>query len=247
MKEDIKKWLESNTPDYNTGVLLFAKYSRNRSLLHFLTRKGNSDATMLKLRYELGKIANGAPVAHSPNRSAPASSQSSPPSQSSQIKPVVERVHIDIAGRINPDDLPEELQVLYKKNVKEHRLMSAAHAAMAAAKNRTDRRKFGRQVRELDDAIAARWATIDAWVAGGQLPTATDKLPAATPDDRLTAQEVNAYRTYISRGVADPDKLSDDKRAIMQERIAALLADGQKFDDETIAKLSALGFSLETV
>jgi hypothetical protein len=93
-------------------------------------------------------------------------------------------------------------------------------------------------------SIIAQWAVIDEWVASGKL--LADIVRAKNLSPLLTPQDVNAYRTYISRGIAEPDKLTEDKRATMQERIAALLADGQKFDEETMAKLTALGFKLET-
>lgn len=232
MKEDIKKWLGSGTPDYNTGVLLFAKYSRNRSLLHYFSRKGN--VAMLKLRYELGKLANGTPVAHKPlpvNRS-PLTVNPSPLT--------VNPSPLAVNRSIDPNDLPEHLRILYDKNVEDYKLLRGAHAAMAAAKTKNERKKFRKEIAKLDDAIAKHWAIIDEWVASGTLPAATDKLPT----EQLTPQDVNAYRTYISRGIADPEKLTDEKRVTMQERISALIAGGQKFDEETMAKLTALGFTV---
>jgi hypothetical protein len=114
---------------------------------------------------------------------------------------------------------------------------------MDAAKDMANRRKYRREVDKLDDAIAARWKTINEWLASGKLPATTDddQLPAGS----LTLQDVNAYRTYISRGIAEPDKITEEKRATMQERITALIAGGQKFDDTTVEKLMALGFTTE--
>jgi hypothetical protein len=240
MREDIKKWLEGNTPDYNVGVLLFSKHSRNRSLQHFFTRKGDSGSTMLKLRYELGKIANGAPVAHKP-KAVPHSPLTAGRKAPLPTAPADCRLTIDPDGKINPNDLPEHLRTLYDKNVEDYKLLRGAHAAMAVAKTKNERKKLRKQIAKLDDAITAHWAIIDEWVASGKLPAESDKQPTGA----LTPQDVNAYRTYISRGVADPDKLTAGKREIIQERIAALIAGGQKFDNETIAKLTALGFKIE--
>ena len=236
MKEDIKKWLESNTPDYNTGVLLFSKYSRNRSLLHFFTRKG--DVAMFKLRYELGKLANGTPAVSTGRRLA-AGSKSPLPVAVRQLPAIpAER---QLPANVNPDDLPEHLRILYNKNVEDYKLLRGAHAAMAVAKTKNERKKLRREIAKLDDAIEKHWAIIDEWVATGKLPAASDKQPT----ESLTPQDVNAYRTYISRGIAEPDKLTEGKRLILQERITALIAGGQKFDEETIVKLSALGFKIE--
>jgi hypothetical protein len=257
---ELKQWLESNTPDYNAGVLLFAKHSKNRSLLHFFTRKG--EKAMSKLRYELGKLAHTIPPVI--RKAPPAASLRL--KNTKQAKPSLpsltqERLVIDPGGKIKPEELPKHLRILYYKNVEEYKLLRGAHAAMAVAKTKHERKKYRKQIEKLDDAIAAHWALIDQWLdAGGQLPAAEGQLPTADSQlptaegqlptatataTALTPQEVNAYRTYISRGLAEPDKITAGKRETIQERITALLTGGQKFDDETVAKLTALEFSFE--
>ena len=236
--EEIKKWLQSNTPDYNAGVLLFAKHSRNKSLLHYFTRKG--DVAMLKLRYELGKMAGGTPAISTGRRSAVGSKPRQLPTATATIP--AER---QLPANVNPADLPEHLRILYDKNVEDYKLLRGAHAAMAVAKTKNERKKLRKEIAKLDDAIEKHWALIDEWVATGKLPDATATADGLLPAGSLTPQEVNAYRTYISRYIAEPDKLTAGKRATMQERILSLISDGQKFDDETMAKLTALGFEIE--
>ncbi len=51
----IKKWLDSETQDYEEGLTLLRKYSRNRTLVNILSRKENT-ANREKLAYELGKV-----------------------------------------------------------------------------------------------------------------------------------------------------------------------------------------------
>jgi hypothetical protein len=233
MKEDVKKWLESKTPDYNTGVLLFSKHSKNRSLLHYFTRKGN--VAMDKLRYELGKIAGS-----SVQLAARSRQLSAAPTQqlnNSTIQQPATAVRTLPTATVA--DLPEHLRTLYNKNVEDYKILRGAHAAMAVAKTRAERKKFRKQIAKLDDAIAAHWKIIDDWVASGADVQAKNLSPLLSP------QDINAYRTYISRGIAEPDKITEEKRATMQERITALLASGQKFDDTTVEKLIALGFTLE--
>jgi hypothetical protein len=246
--EKIKKWLQSNTPDYNAGVLLFAQHSRNRSLLHYFTRKG--EVAMFKLRYELGKIAGSQQSAVGSRQSAVGSrSRQSAvnavklPTANRQLPTATVPPERQLPANINPADLPEHLRILYDKNVEDYKLLRGAHAAMAVAKTKNERKKLRREIAKLDDAIEKHWALIDEWLATGKLPTATANCQL--PTGSLTPQEVNTYRTYISRGLAEPDKLTDEKRATMQERILSLIADGQKFDDETITKLTALGFEIE--
>lgn len=241
--EDIKKWLQSNTSDYNAGVLLFAKHSRNKSLLHYFTRKG--EVAMHKLCYELEKIAVVGNRTHAAfSVKLPTANRRQPATPSNCQLPAIPAER-KLPANINPADLPEHLRILYDKNVEDYKLLRGAHAAMAVAKTKNERKKLRKEIAKLDDAIEKHWALIDEWVATGRTGAPVCAPPTTANGQPLTPQEVNAYRTYISRGLAEPGKLTDEKRTTMQERIFALIADGQKFDDETMSKLTALGFEIE--
>jgi hypothetical protein len=250
--ENIKKWLESDTPDYHSGVRLFAQHSKNRSLLHYLTRKG--DKAMSKLRYELEKIAHirtpaigrRAPrIATVANKVKPATTAPVPVVTLPPSPVLAVRITIDPEGKINPKDLPEHLRILYEKNVEDYKLLRGAHADMKVAKTKNERKKYRKLIAKLDDAIAAHWALIDQWVATGTAPAPATGTATGTANSPLSPQEVNTFRTYLSRGLAEPDKITAGKRDTMQERLSALLADGQKFDDDTVVKLTELGFKME--
>ena len=51
----IKQWLESEEKDFEEGIALLRKYSRNRALVNNLSRKQNA-ANLAKLEYEIGKL-----------------------------------------------------------------------------------------------------------------------------------------------------------------------------------------------
>lgn len=53
--EDLKQWLEAETQDFAAGIDLLRIYSRNKALLHTLSRKENA-YSRAKLTYELGKL-----------------------------------------------------------------------------------------------------------------------------------------------------------------------------------------------
>ncbi|MDR1984089.1 MAG: hypothetical protein LBQ28_04630 [Prevotellaceae bacterium] len=237
---DIKKWLESETPDYYAGISLLSKYSKNKAILHYLNRK----VVMSKLRYELDKIASGSKSIV--KKQTIVLDEKHPPKIDQQ--PKAERAIIDIEGKIKYEDLPDNLKILYDKNTEKYKILRGAHAEMKAVKGKTKRQKLRKQIAELDDAIAKNWDIIDKWVAEGKA-SEDDNIDITLEGENadLTPQQVNAIRTYISRSLAEPEKIDDKKREKIQERINAMLANQQNFDDETIAKLKELGFTTENI
>ncbi|MDR1554218.1 MAG: hypothetical protein LBS69_12290 [Prevotellaceae bacterium] len=239
--EDIKKWLESKTPDYTTGVLLFNKYSKNRAIAQWLVRVGEKRG-MSKLVYELRRILEKSPnrkfyIPKLRNEEKPTLAQN--PAEFKQ-KPII----IDIEGRIKRENLPEQLRVLYDENVEKYKILRGAHASLEQEKHQRQRKKLRRQIAELDDKIAKNWEAIDHWAVTQELPGDENITPGGA--GKLTPQQVNSYRTYISRTIANPDKIDDKKHATAQERITALISDGQAFDEITVEKLNALGFNTQS-
>ncbi|MDR2065433.1 MAG: hypothetical protein LBP85_06985 [Prevotellaceae bacterium] len=245
--EDIKKWIESETPDYLAGVALFSKYNKNRAIAQWLGRVGEKRG-MSKLRYEFTKLVKTKSI-HKPELkiNKVKSQTSTKNNKQAELKP--ERIIIDVEGRIKREDLPEQIQKLYDENVEKYKIMRGAHADMKAEKNKNQRKKLRMQIAEQDDIISKNWEIIDEWVLTQSLPPDSENDDDNTAGDgsgRLTPQQVNTFRTYISRTVAEPDKIDDSKRSKTQERITALLNDGQSFDEETTEKLKSLGFNTES-
>jgi hypothetical protein len=235
--EEVKKWLESEAPDFITGIALFAKYNKNKAILQWLTRVGEKRG-MSKLVYELQKIVKNASsrkMAMPKPRRAVITIE--------KLKP--DRIIIDTEGKIKREDLPEAILKLYDENVKNYKVMRGAHAAMFEAKNKNQRKKLRRQIAELDDKIASNWEVIDNCVLNQKLPDDNENITLGD-DGKLIPRQVNTFRTYISRALAEPDNMDGDKRAKVQERITAMLNDGQSFDEETIEKLKSLGFNTQS-
>jgi hypothetical protein len=240
--DDVKKWLESDAPDYTAGVTLFTRYNKNRAILQWLSRVGEKHG-MSKLRYELGKIAQ-IPNVSKKQKTAKAVDNYKP----SVLKP--ERLHIDVDGNIKRDDLPPELQTLYDGNVEKYKIIRGAHADMKVAKTKNARKKLRIQIAKLDDDITNNWEAIDNWVKTAVLPENNDNEDTGITLDengKLTPQQVNTFRTYISRAIAEPDKIDEKKREVLQARITAMLNDGQSFDEETVEKLKAHEFTATNI
>ncbi|MDR0754184.1 MAG: hypothetical protein LBF04_02225 [Prevotellaceae bacterium] len=234
MFDDIKKWIESDAPDYTTGVALFSKYNRNKAILQWLSRVG-AKRGMSKLVYELQRI----------NKTAIKYKHIAMPVMTQKTTALKhERIQIDVEGKIKREDLPVQLQKLYDENVEKYKIMRGAHATMIETKHKNQRKKLRTQITQFDDKISANWGKIDAWAKTQILPDDNSNENIIT--DKLTPQQVNAFRTYISRYIAEPDKLDDKKHKKLQQRITAMINDNQSFDYETIEKLKSLGFNTES-
>ena len=123
--------------------------------------------------------------------------------------------------------------------------MRGAHSAMIEARSKIQRKKLRKQIAELDDEITTNWEKIDNWVLNQKLPV-DEENNTLGGDGKLTPQQVNTFRTYISRALAEPDNLDDAKRATVQKRITAMLNNSQSLYGETIKKLKSLGFNTES-
>ncbi|MDR2127348.1 MAG: hypothetical protein LBP63_11045 [Prevotellaceae bacterium] len=240
--DDVKKWIESDAPDYITGVALFSKYNRNRAIAQWLGRVGEKRG-MSKLRYEMEKLALHIPKPKTGKKPELQIEKKQWPTYNiPPIKP--ERLIIDVEGKIKFEDLPDELQPLYLQIVEKYRIMRSAHQAMIASKSTQERSEFYLMLREFDDIISKNWAIIDNWYINSELPNSPTNEDAGGGCS-LTPQQVNAFRTYISRSVAEPDKIDDERRKTIQQRITAMIDNNQSFDEQTIEKLKTLGFNTE--
>ena len=240
--EEVKKWLESKTADYSVGTALFARYCKNRSIYNYLVRVGEKRG-MSKLIYELQKIAK---VEHKVAKQAVTKTDNT-----NEIVQKTEQLIILQESKIQRDKLPEELIPLYDKNVEDYKIMRGAHAAMVEAKSKNAAKKLRTQIVELDEKIAERWEKLDQWHQTNELPDdlgdeEINKDIVIGEDGKLTPKQVNAIRTYISRAMAEPDKIDDEKRVKIQQRITAMITDGQSFDEQTIKKLNELNFTTES-
>ncbi|RDC63282.1 hypothetical protein [Adhaeribacter pallidiroseus] len=91
--DKIKLWLDSETKDYQEGILLLEKATKNRTLVSNLRRKENN-ANTAKLAYELGKIYATARIEAEANEN-----------------PQISFVAIDEANQLNQEPLKLEQPV----------------------------------------------------------------------------------------------------------------------------------------
>lgn len=237
----VKDWLDSKERDYEAGLVLFAKFSRNRVLLARLSRKGKEWPS--KLKYELNKIL----VINGGNPSA-VSFLHDPDAKIEKTIPKGEEIDvakwvIERGGNIvKPEQLPENLKKLWLDATDKYKKLRSLHEKMKLiGKDATDeqREPIAEEMRTLDDAIRANWDKIDAWDGKPAEP----KQEKPKGDAKSDVKAVNAASTYISRNKA---KLNDPKTKEkylpkIQERVNTVIAGGVEIAAKTVTELTAHG------
>lgn len=217
--ETIKEWL-SGDKDYSLGLVLLAKYSKNRILLQNLSRKPLPG----KLEYELRKLCNEEKFSE-----ALVIKDNQFPDDDNQIK---------VGGtlRIDPDSLPSHLKQLWDETAEKYRLARALHEQMKLMPDADQRAKGVEQLENYRKEIRENWEIIDTWTLE---QNKSDK--AVNIDEK----RINANRKYLSNGKKAVTGLYGAIRAKklegMQRRINELLAAGEKFDPENQKELEELG------
>lgn len=224
--EEIRQWMKEENPDFDQGFTLFCKYSRQESLIRFISRKRD----MVALRYQLEKILKYNPK---PNPFAkknfarymvaqiPVPQKSEEPSE---VKLVVER-----QLKVKLEDLPEDLQKVYLKILDDYKKQRIVHEKMKLANSDTGRAEFREDLLKLASEIKAGWAILD-----GKSNTIQKKVSSP-------AAQINSARAYITKALKN-ETLSKSQREGIKTRLEFILSSGEHLSKETLAKLKKRGF-----
>ena len=228
-KEEIQAYLaiKEDERDYTEGFNLFCKYSRNQAVQNYLARKTDREKLFYKLRQLLeqsdvvaSRVPKTSPILRATN----------------QVVEVVEenRLKAVSKGRINPEDLPEELKPLYDEVSENYKKMRSMHEKMKLAKKDKDRAALRKEIVNLDDSIKAGWEVLDAWVLTGELPAEPEKK-------EVDPKTVNAARKYLSTNLPKLDTLEgeakEELRLKILDRYSLLVQAGNNFDEATLSIL----------
>jgi len=249
--EEIQNWLAAENKDFEAGYVLFVRFSHNRALALYLARKHD----LSKLTYELQKISDrptlkDAPVMPiGPVLKMVKSSEEKANGNtdaSSVIDNAEQKVRIIKDGKVQYDDLPEELKKLYDENTASYKNMRTLHEQMKLASTDEERAEKRKIIDTLDDGISGNWKLIDDWAAG---KITADDLVTATGEQEEYKQ-INAARTYLSRNISKMEMLKEEKREKMKldlrERVAYLRSKKADISLETLVKLAKYGVIDET-
>lgn len=244
MVEKIKKYLSQDDRDYDEGLILLSKASKNRILIQNLGRKQFS----AKLDYELIKVvdryeaANATPVIE-PSKDE---NQHKDPQEDEDINdsdiPVIKevgRVRVIREGQnVNYDDLPEELKKKWDENAEAYKEARSLHEKLKLMEKAKaeDRAPLVSRLVELSHIVRSNWDVIDSWDPKSDKSKTSDK-----PDQKIDHKRIQANRKYISINLKKYEDKPDDKlKSSIQQRISELVTAGEKF--KNTERLVKLGF-----
>ncbi len=254
--DDLKKWLENKEPVYAEGLILLAKYGRNRILLQNLNRREH----MKKLRYELEKIYGH----HSTDKKIKSDAQKARKAAETIVltpKTMVEEITAEkkvfrmkiVRDKkvVNYDDLPESLKKVHDQTVEAYKLQRSIHEKIKLMKEATDeeRQPLVAELLKLDETVRENWKKIDAW--DGKPDEPKGDTPPAPPVDE-TVKQINSAKKYITdnkKKLAAAIEAKDEKKVVkltkgIQERVDFLIAQKQNFKPKSIDELKALGIKI---
>lgn len=215
-QEEIQSYLDSEEKSFQDGYGLFVKYSRNRSMMLYLGRKQNLD----KLNYELKKLLPFALKANSVKVIKPIS-RVMDEDHASEMKT---QFQINRFEKVDAEKLPEDQKKIHSEIAESYKLQRTFHEKMKLASTDEERARMRNEVIRLDDFIKKAWKGLDAFVKSGE--TVPEKAKAKNVLEM--SKEINACRSYLSRGISDLANLKDAKKSKrvneMKKRIEKLIS-----------------------
>lgn len=254
MVEKLKEYLNQDIKDrdYDEGLLLLVKLSKNRILRDRLSRKPWPD----KLFYELEKILDKKEAMESEksianentraaakktkqNKSIPSKKSIVLPGELSE-KSAPNRIRV-IKGdqKINYEDLPEVLQQKWDENATLYKQGRSYHEKLKLMGDKTDeeRAPIVQELSKISKLIRANWDTIDSW--DGTFP-----LPGGTKP--IDHKRISANRKYISSNLKKMEDNPGNTQLFskIQERITELVNAKIEFSTDQVNRLKSLNFQV---
>lgn len=249
--DEIKAWLESPEKDFESGYSLFVRFSHNRALALYLARKHD----LKKLEYELQKIYERPTLKEVPVMPMPSVIRMVKAAQDNTngitgamdvIAKAESKVRIIKEGKVQYEDLPDELKKLYDENTASYKNMRSLHEQMKLANTDEERAAKRLMIDSFDNCIQRNWKVIDDWAVG---KLKLEELNAANADQEEYKQ-INAARTYLSRNISKMETLKEGKfdkmKRDLRERVAYLQSKKAEISRETLVKLAKYGIIEET-
>ena len=232
-KEEIQAYLavKEDKRDYTEGFNLFCRYSRAQAVQRYLSRKTDRE----KLFYKLQQLLEQPEVVE---RKIPSIAPIVRALEPVKVDEAADRLKSVSKGSVKREDLPEELQPLYDEVSEAYKKMRSVHEKMKIAKNEKSRAGLRKDLVTIEDFVREGWAIIDNYVLTGEMPKKEEK-------SEVTAKDVTAARTYLSRGLKSLDSVPEEKKPELVEKLKAryeiLVAAKNEFDPKTIEILTKYG------
>jgi hypothetical protein len=240
--EQIQNWLLSEKRDFQSGLQMYINASHNRSIMLYLQRKSDQR----KLEYELQKLAKQMParLEKMPAIDMVPIAVSTPVEKPKIEKPAGKHKILE-PRRINRDDLPEELHIVYDAITGAYKEQRVFHEKMKLAKTDEERKILRGEVIKCDQVISVGWDKLDEWQLlksqGGTFPPKEKEKEESSAD---VAKTINACRSYVSKGVAAlpglDAKKAEARMVEIRKRIEILIKLGVTVKKETRDQLVTL-------
>ena len=249
-KEEIKAWLDvpDQEKDFQKGLDLLTKYSRNRCVINQVERKKN----LPLLVYQVAKIIGvhllpaGSPdiqvrELHVVKKDGATSDKKDGKTDStSDLLGEIETKF----GKIDRKTLPENLQLIHDHISEAYKFQRTYHEKMKLAETDMQRGELRAMVIEYDDIIAKGWNAIDTFLKEGNAPAATSEK--TTLD---ISRDINAARSYITKNLNAlatlPEKKKVSRISEIKKRVDVLITLKAPVKKETFNALLQSGIISE--
>lgn len=242
--EKIVEYLSSEDRDYDKGLMLLGKYSKNRILHQRLSRKPWVD----KLEYELQKLVDRSDLLKGVVKEKKSVQKvESETSDYVESLPKVFEVKRNFVVRskhkITYTDLPYSLRVVWDETAELYKHSRSLHEKLKLMfkSSDKDRKPLIENLLRLQSKVRENWDIIDSF----------DPTKDLVDDDSgdstiINAKRISANRAYISRNVKNV-KAGEDTELYskLQVRISELISAGESFKDSQKTLLVNLGFNLQ--
>ncbi len=235
--------LSANERDIEKGAMLMLKGNRNQTLYKTVIRKSWSE----KIEYELRKILG--------NRLSTVKVVTAEKNIISDMEMKLLQISKkpEIKGkRSDHESLPDKIKTIPDVNTELYQKMRSIHEKLkvynAENYDAEKRKPLISEMLKIDATIIENWKTYDNFDPANPINQNVQKKSG----DKLDIQEVQKYRTALSRAVSEiPEKikagktnLAEKQREKAQTCYEALIKDGQNFTPAMIEKLRNININL---
>lgn len=241
--EKIVEYLSSENRDYDKGLMLLNKYSKNRILFQRLSRK----PWVEKLEYELQKLVDRdnllkGIVIEKKSLQKVESDKSDYVESLPEVFEVKRNFVVRSKHKITYTDLPYSLRVVWDETAELYKHSRSLHEKLKLMHKSSDedRKPLIENLLKLQSKVRENWDIIDGF------DPAKDLVDDVSDSQPINAKRISANRAYISRNVKNV-KAGEDTELFskLQIRITELISAGESFKDSQKTLLVNLGFNLQ--
>ena len=212
-QQKLATWLASKERDYKTGVQIFIDLNIDVEKIPFLqSGSGKIQRTILTRQLEnYARIKNIKPHVFKekkpvkPVRVKLKSQQMPKPVREQTEKTVYQRPQIDTNPSVKFDELPAELQELFKENSRLNGEMKTLHAELKSIRDDPDkeerRKVLAGGIVERQKTTRANWETIDKWWNSREIEKPSELSPEGKAAEEALKRDkrIKANLNYLRR------------------------------------------------